>query len=100
MYQNHQRTVREKERRLEACQRDTERANRECQRLNRLKSELLVEQGRLQLQSDCQAQNVRNRDSLVKSLASYLEMEGYERAPLQRATAQELPPAGEGEAGP
>ncbi|KAJ8276245.1 hypothetical protein COCON_G00079970 [Conger conger] len=82
MYQNHQRTVREKERRLEACQRDTERAQRECQRLNRLKSELLVEQGRLQLQADRQAQSMRNRDSQVKGLASHLGMEGYERVPF------------------
>ncbi|KAJ8266800.1 hypothetical protein GJAV_G00134820 [Gymnothorax javanicus] len=82
MYQNHQRTVRDKERRLETCQRDTDRAYRECQRLNRLKSDLLVEQGRLQLQADRQAQSVRNRDSHVKSLASYLELEGYDRAPF------------------
>ncbi|KAI1903031.1 hypothetical protein AGOR_G00022980 [Albula goreensis] len=82
MYQNHQRTVREKEKRLAVSQRETERAGRECQRLTHLKSELLVEQGRLQLQADRQAQSVKNRDSLVKSLASYLEMEGYERPPF------------------
>ena len=45
MYQNHQRTVREKERRLGDCQRELERAGRECQRLNTIKSDLLVEQG-------------------------------------------------------
>uniref|UniRef100_A0A669BW05 RAD50 double strand break repair protein n=1 Tax=Oreochromis niloticus TaxID=8128 RepID=A0A669BW05_ORENI len=45
IYQNHQRTVREKERRLTECQKELERAGRECQRLNRIKAELLVEQG-------------------------------------------------------
>lgn len=45
MYQNHQKTVREKEKRLTECQRELERANKECQRFNREKSELLVEQG-------------------------------------------------------
>lgn len=47
MYQNHQRTVKEKERRLTECQRELERATRECQRMNRIKSDLLVEQGSL-----------------------------------------------------
>uniref|UniRef100_A0A8D0AMU5 RAD50 double strand break repair protein n=1 Tax=Sander lucioperca TaxID=283035 RepID=A0A8D0AMU5_SANLU len=45
IYQNHQRTVREKERRLTDCQKELERAGRECQRLNRVKADLLVEQG-------------------------------------------------------
>uniref|UniRef100_A0A8C9TPQ1 RAD50 double strand break repair protein n=1 Tax=Scleropages formosus TaxID=113540 RepID=A0A8C9TPQ1_SCLFO len=88
MYQNHQRTVREKERRLAECQRDIERANRECQRLNRLKSELLVEQGRLQLQADRHAQNMKNRDSQVKALAMSLEMDGYERTPFSERQLQ------------
>lgn len=44
-YQNHQRTVKEKERRLTDCQKELERAGRECQRLNRVKADLLVEQG-------------------------------------------------------
>lgn len=47
LYQNHQRTVREKERRLTECQKELERAGRECQRLNRVKADLLVEQGTL-----------------------------------------------------
>jgi DNA repair protein RAD50 len=45
LYQNHQKTVREKERRLTDGQKELERAARECQRLTRVKSELLVEQG-------------------------------------------------------
>lgn len=45
IYQNHQGTVREKERRLTECQKELERAGRECQRLNRIKAELLGEQG-------------------------------------------------------
>lgn len=45
MYQNHQKTVREKEKRLTECQRELERVNKECQRFNREKSELLIEQG-------------------------------------------------------
>lgn len=49
IYQNHQRTVREKERRLTDCQKELEKAGRECQRLNRVKADLLVEQGRYML---------------------------------------------------
>ncbi|XP_035035031.1 DNA repair protein RAD50 [Hippoglossus stenolepis] len=81
-YQNHQRTVKEKERRLTDCQKELERAGRECQRLNRIKADLLVEQGRLQLEADRHTQNIRNRDTQVRSLASYLEMEGYDRPPF------------------
>uniref|UniRef100_I3JPA7 RAD50 double strand break repair protein n=1 Tax=Oreochromis niloticus TaxID=8128 RepID=I3JPA7_ORENI len=82
IYQNHQRTVREKERRLTECQKELERAGRECQRLNRIKAELLVEQGRLQLEADRHTQNIRNRDTQVRSLSTYLEMEGYDRPPF------------------
>ncbi|XP_060621205.2 DNA repair protein RAD50 [Anolis sagrei] len=82
MYQNHQKTVREKERRLAECQRELERANKECQRFNREKSELLVEQGRLQLQADRHQQQIRTRDSLIQSLAAQLELEGFKRAPF------------------
>uniref|UniRef100_A0A8C5HJ38 Zinc-hook domain-containing protein n=1 Tax=Gouania willdenowi TaxID=441366 RepID=A0A8C5HJ38_GOUWI len=70
VYQNHQRTVKEKERRLVDCQKELERAGRECQRLNRVKAELLVEQG-----AHCSF-------SKVRSLSSYLEMEGYDRMPF------------------
>lgn len=45
IYQNHQRTVKEKERRLTDCQKELEKASRECQRLNRVKADLLMEQG-------------------------------------------------------
>ncbi|XP_014892264.1 DNA repair protein RAD50 [Poecilia latipinna] len=82
IYQNHQRTVKEKERRLTDCQRELERAGRECQRLNRVKADLLVEQGRLQLEADRHTQNVKSRDTLVRSLSSHLEMEGYDRPPF------------------
>ncbi|KAL8211924.1 UNVERIFIED_CONTAM: DNA repair protein rad50 [Gekko kuhli] len=82
MYQNHQKTVREKEKRLTECQRELERANKECQRFNREKSELLVEQGRLQLQADRHQQHIRTRDSLIQSLAVQMELEGFERAPF------------------
>uniref|UniRef100_A0A673HPB9 DNA repair protein RAD50-like n=1 Tax=Sinocyclocheilus rhinocerous TaxID=307959 RepID=A0A673HPB9_9TELE len=88
MYQNHQRTVKEKERRLTECQRELERAGRECQRMNRIKSELLVEQGRLQLEADRHTQNIKKRDTQVKSLASSLELEGYDRAPLNERQLQ------------
>uniref|UniRef100_A0A8C2ARY0 RAD50 homolog, double strand break repair protein n=1 Tax=Cyprinus carpio TaxID=7962 RepID=A0A8C2ARY0_CYPCA len=88
MYQNHQRTVKEKERRLTECQRDVERAGRECQRTNRIKSDLLVEQGRLQLEADRHTQNIKKRDTQVKSLASFLELEGYERTPLNERQLQ------------
>ena len=46
LYHNHQRTVREKERRLVDCQRELEKLNKESRLLNQEKSELLVEQGR------------------------------------------------------
>uniref|UniRef100_A0A673A3E9 Zinc-hook domain-containing protein n=1 Tax=Sphaeramia orbicularis TaxID=375764 RepID=A0A673A3E9_9TELE len=82
LYQNHQRTVKEKERRLTDCQKELERAGRECQRLTRVKADLLVEQGRLQLEADHHTQNIKNRDTQVRSLSSYLEMEGYDRPPF------------------
>ncbi|XP_025779729.1 DNA repair protein RAD50 [Puma concolor] len=44
LYHNHQRTVREKERRLIDCQRELEKLNKESRLLNQEKSELLVEQ--------------------------------------------------------
>ena len=46
LYHNHQRTVREKERRLVDCQRELEKLNKESRLLNQEKPELLVEQGR------------------------------------------------------
>ncbi|XP_050818485.1 DNA repair protein RAD50 isoform X1 [Gopherus flavomarginatus] len=82
MYQNHQRTVKEKERRLTGCQRELDRASKECQRFNREKSELLVEQGRLQLQADRHQQDIRTRDSLIQTLAAMLELDGFERTPF------------------
>lgn len=45
MYDNHQQTVKQKEKKLAESQRDLERAGRECQRMNYAKSDLLVEQG-------------------------------------------------------
>ncbi|XP_040007110.1 DNA repair protein RAD50 [Xiphias gladius] len=82
IYQNHQRTVREKERRLTDGQKELERAGRECQRLNRVKADLLVERGRLQTEADHHTQNIKNRDTQVRSLSLYLEMEGYDRPPF------------------
>lgn len=34
------------------------------------------------MEADKQALHIKNRDAQVKSLASYLEMEGYDRAPF------------------
>ena len=45
LYLNHQRTIREKERKLVDCQRELEKLNKESRLLNQEKSELLVEQG-------------------------------------------------------
>ncbi|XP_019361875.1 PREDICTED: DNA repair protein RAD50 [Gavialis gangeticus] len=81
-YQNHQRIVKEKERRLADGQRDMERVSKECLRFNREKSDLLVEQGRLQLQADRHQEHIRIRDSLIQTLAGQLEFDGFERAPL------------------
>ncbi|XP_053575259.1 DNA repair protein RAD50 [Bombina bombina] len=82
MYQNHQRTVRDKERKLTEHQRDLDRAVKDSQRLNREKGDLLVQQGRLQLEAEKQQQNIRTRDLLIKTLAGQLELDGYERTPF------------------
>ncbi|XP_066053068.1 DNA repair protein RAD50 isoform X1 [Chamaea fasciata] len=81
-YQNHQRIMKEKEKRLLDCKRDLDRATKECQRYNSEKSELLVEQGRLQLQADRHQEHIVTRDSLIQSLAAQLELDGFERAPF------------------
>ncbi|XP_039934350.1 DNA repair protein RAD50 [Hirundo rustica] len=81
-YQNHQRIMKEKEKRLLDCKRDLDRATKECQRFNSEKSELLVEQGRLQLQADRHQEHIVTRDSLIQSLAAQLELDGFERAPF------------------
>ncbi|NWS20452.1 RAD50 protein, partial [Pachyramphus minor] len=81
-YQNHQRMVKEKERRLLDYKRDLDRATKECQRFNSEKSELLVERGRLQLQADRHQEHIMTRDSLIQSLAAQLELDGFERAPF------------------
>ena len=82
LYHNHQRTVREKERRLVDCQRELEKLNKEARLLNQEKAELLVEQGRLQLQADRHQEHIRARDSLIQSLATHLELDGFERGPF------------------
>uniref|UniRef100_A0AAQ5YUV4 Zinc-hook domain-containing protein n=1 Tax=Amphiprion ocellaris TaxID=80972 RepID=A0AAQ5YUV4_AMPOC len=84
IYQNHQRTVREKERRLTDCQKELERAGRECQRLNRVKADLLVEQGTLLFLIQINKPHIFLFPSVlqVRSLSSYLEMEGYDRTPF------------------
>uniref|UniRef100_A0A8C5K2Y6 Zinc-hook domain-containing protein n=1 Tax=Jaculus jaculus TaxID=51337 RepID=A0A8C5K2Y6_JACJA len=82
LYHNHQRTVREKERRLVDCQREVEKLTKESRLLNQEQSELLVEQGRLQLQADRHQEHIRARDSLIQSLATQLELDGFERGPF------------------
>ncbi|NXE86800.1 RAD50 protein, partial [Menura novaehollandiae] len=81
-YQNHQRIVKEKEKRLLDSKRELDRATKECQRFNSEKSELLIERGRLQLQADRHQEHIVTRDSLIQSLAAQLEFEGFERAPF------------------
>ncbi|RLW02857.1 hypothetical protein DV515_00006962 [Chloebia gouldiae] len=81
-YQNHQRIVKEKEKRLLDCKRDLDRATKECQRFNSEKSELLIERGRLQLQADRHQEHIVTRDSLMQSLAAQLELDGFEQAPF------------------
>ncbi|NXS17112.1 RAD50 protein, partial [Mystacornis crossleyi] len=81
-YQNHQRIVKEKEKRLLDCKRDLDRATKECQRFNSEKSELLIERGRLQLQADRHQEHIVTRDSLIQSLAAQLELDGFEQAPF------------------
>ncbi|NXA50338.1 RAD50 protein, partial [Nothocercus julius] len=81
-YQNHQRTVKEKEKRLLDCKRELDRASKECQRFNSEKSELLIERGRLQLQADRHQEHITMRDSLIQSLAAQLELDGFAQAPF------------------
>ncbi|NXK16533.1 RAD50 protein, partial [Arenaria interpres] len=81
-YRNHQKTVKEKEKRLLDCKRDFDRATKECQRFNSEKSELLIERGRLQMQADRHQEHISMRDSLIQSLAAQLELEGFGRAPF------------------
>ncbi|NXE37324.1 RAD50 protein, partial [Ptilorrhoa leucosticta] len=81
-YQNHQKIVKEKEKRLLDCKRDLDRATKECQRFNSEKSELLIERGRLQLQADRHQEHIVTRDSLIQSLAAQLELDGFEQAPF------------------
>ncbi|XP_032558978.1 DNA repair protein RAD50 [Chiroxiphia lanceolata] len=81
-YQNHQRIVKEKEKKLLDYKRDLDRASKECQRFNSEKSELLVERGRLQLQADRHQEHIMTRDSLIQSMAAQLELDGFERAPF------------------
>lgn len=40
------------------------------------------------MEADKQALHIKNRDGQVKSLASYLEMEGYDRAPFNERQLQ------------
>ncbi|NXN09708.1 RAD50 protein, partial [Indicator maculatus] len=81
-YENYQKTVKEKEKRLSDCKHELDRASKECQRFNSEKSELLVERGRLQLQADRHQEHISTRDSLVQSLAAQLGLDGFERAPF------------------
>ena len=81
-YKNHQRTVKEKEKRLSDCKRELDRASKECQRFNNEKSELLIERGRLQLQADRHQEHIKVRDSLIQSLSAQLELDGFEQAPF------------------
>uniref|UniRef100_A0A8C5BL03 RAD50 homolog, double strand break repair protein n=1 Tax=Gadus morhua TaxID=8049 RepID=A0A8C5BL03_GADMO len=80
LYQNHQKTVREKERRLTDGQKELERAARECQRLTRVKSELLVEQGT--------CAHIHTHLLTVRSLSSYLELDGFDRTPFIQSQLQ------------
>ncbi|XP_075065839.1 DNA repair protein RAD50 isoform X2 [Mixophyes fleayi] len=84
MYHNHQRTVREKERKLTEHQREMDRAIKDGQRLNREKGELLVQQGRLQIETDQHQQRIKTRDSLLKTLAVQLELDGFENTPFNQ----------------
>ncbi|NXK86738.1 RAD50 protein, partial [Formicarius rufipectus] len=81
-YQNHQRLVKDKEKRLVDYKRELDRATKDCQRYNSEKSELLVEQGRLQLQADRHQEHLVARDCLMQALAAQLELRGFERAPF------------------
>lgn len=84
MYHNHQKTVRDKERKLNDYQRELDRVIKDCQRLNREKGEHLVQQGRLQMEADQHQQQIRTRDSLIKTLAAQLELDGFERTPFNQ----------------
>ncbi|CAI9578706.1 unnamed protein product [Staurois parvus] len=84
MYHNHQKTVRDKERKLNDYQRELDREIKDCQRLNREKGELLVQQGRLQMEADQHQQHIQTRDLLMKTMAAQLELDGFERTPFNQ----------------
>ncbi|XP_006800418.2 DNA repair protein RAD50-like [Neolamprologus brichardi] len=81
-YENHQRTVREKEQKLQQHQEELQTFDQEYQRLTRETNDLLVEKGRLQHEAERHTKNTEDRDSLVHSLSSCLEMEGYDQLPF------------------
>uniref|UniRef100_A0A669F2G7 RAD50 double strand break repair protein n=1 Tax=Oreochromis niloticus TaxID=8128 RepID=A0A669F2G7_ORENI len=81
-YENHQRTVREKEQKLQQHQEELQTFDQEYQRLTRDTNDLLLEKGRLQHEAERHTKNTEDRDSLVHSLSSCLEMEGYDQLPF------------------
>uniref|UniRef100_A0A669E4U3 RAD50 double strand break repair protein n=1 Tax=Oreochromis niloticus TaxID=8128 RepID=A0A669E4U3_ORENI len=81
-YENHQRTVREKEQKLQQHQEELQTFDQEYQRLTRVTNDLLVEKGRLQHEAERHTKNTEDRDKLVHSLSSCLEMEGYDQLPF------------------
>lgn len=48
----------------------------------------MLTEGRLQMEADKQVLHIKNRDAQVRSLASYLEMEGYDQAPFNERQLQ------------
>uniref|UniRef100_A0AAX7T9L1 Zinc-hook domain-containing protein n=1 Tax=Astatotilapia calliptera TaxID=8154 RepID=A0AAX7T9L1_ASTCA len=81
-YDNHQRTVMEKEQKLQQHQEELQTFDQEYQRLTRETNDLLVEKVRLQHEAERHTKNTEDRDSLVHSLSSCLEMEGYDQLPF------------------
>ncbi|CAI5638623.1 unnamed protein product [Oreochromis niloticus] len=81
-YENHQRTVREKEQMLQQHQEELQTFDQEYQRLTRVTNDLLLEKGRLQHEAERHTKNTEDRDKLVHSLSSCLEMEGYDQLPF------------------
>ncbi|XP_005754070.1 DNA repair protein RAD50-like, partial [Pundamilia nyererei] len=81
-YDNHQRTVMEKEQKLQQHQEELQTFDQEYQRLTRETNDLLVEKVRLQHEAERHTKNTEDRDSLIHSLSSCLEMEGYDQLPF------------------
>uniref|UniRef100_A0A8C0UY12 RAD50 double strand break repair protein n=1 Tax=Cyanistes caeruleus TaxID=156563 RepID=A0A8C0UY12_CYACU len=89
-HQNHQRTVKEKEKRLLDCKRDLDRATKECQRFNSEKSELLIEQGILDFIYSPVVFNCRDRQERDTEAANRMMREFAQKEAMKQKQIDEI----------